>query len=48
MLETQHVNVPTCRLYASCGFVLGGFDALLYHGVMPGMREIALFWHLLF
>lgn len=48
MLETQHINVPACRLYASCGFVLGGFDAWLYRGVMPGTREIALFWYLLF
>jgi streptothricin acetyltransferase len=48
MLETQHINVPACRLYASCGFILGGFDACLYRGVMPGTREIALFWYLLF
>jgi len=48
MLETQHINVAACRLYASCGFVLGGFDAYLYRGVMPGTREIALFWYLLF
>ena len=38
MLETQNINVPVCRLYASCGFVLGGFDACLYRGVMPGTR----------
>ena len=48
MLETQNINVPACRLYESCGFVLGGFDACLYRGVMPGTREIALFWYLLF
>jgi ribosomal protein S18 acetylase RimI-like enzyme len=48
MLETQNINVAACRLYASCGFVLGGFDACLYRGVMPGAREIALFWYLLF
>ena len=48
MLETQHINVPACRLYERCGFVLGGFDACLYRGVMPGTREIALFWYLLF
>jgi GNAT superfamily N-acetyltransferase len=48
MLETQNINVPACRLYASCGFVLGGFDAYLYRSVMPGTREIALFWYLLF
>ena len=48
MLETQNINVAACRLYESCGFVLGGFDACLYRGVMPGTREIALFWYLLF
>lgn len=48
MLETQNINVVACRLYESCGFVLGGFDACLYRGVMPGTREIALFWYLLF
>jgi streptothricin acetyltransferase len=48
MLETQNINVPACRLYASCRFVLCGFDACLYHGVMPGTREIALYWYLLF
>jgi ribosomal protein S18 acetylase RimI-like enzyme len=48
MLETQHINVAACRLYESCGFMLGGFDACLYRGVMPGTHEIALFWYLLF
>ncbi len=48
MLETQNLNVAACRLYASCGFGLGGFDACLYRGIMPGTREIALFWYLLF
>jgi GNAT superfamily N-acetyltransferase len=48
MLETQSVNVAACRLYERCGFVLGGFDACLYRGVMPGTHEIALFWYLLF
>jgi streptothricin acetyltransferase len=48
MLETQNINMPACRLYERCGFVLGGFDAHLYRGVMPGTREIALFWYLLF
>lgn len=36
-----------CRLYASCGFILGGFETCLYRGIMPGVHEIALFWHLL-
>ncbi len=48
MLETQNINVAACRLYESSGFVLGGFDACLYRRVMPGTREIALFWYLLF
>jgi streptothricin acetyltransferase len=48
MLETQNINVAACRLYERCGFVLGGFDACLYRGVMLGTREIALFWYLLF
>jgi GNAT superfamily N-acetyltransferase len=48
MLETQNINVPACRLYESCGFVLSGFDACLYRGIMPGTREIALFWYLVF
>ena len=48
MLETQNINVPACRLYERCGFVLGGLDGYLYRGVMPGTREIALFWYLMF
>ena len=48
MLETQNINVAACRLYARCGFELGGFDGYLYRGVAPGTREIALFWYLLF
>ena len=47
-LETQNINVAACRLYASCGFVLAGFDGCLYRGVMPGTRENALFWYLVF
>jgi ribosomal protein S18 acetylase RimI-like enzyme len=48
MLETQNINVAACRLYESCGLVLGGFDGCLYRGVMPDTREIALYWYLLF
>ena len=48
MLESQNINLAACRLYESCGFVLGGFDGYLYRGAMPGTREIALFWYLVF
>ena len=48
MLETQNNNVAACRLYASCGFQLGGFDRCLYQGLHPGTEEIALYWYLLF
>ena len=47
MLETQNNNVAACRLYERCGFVLGGFDRLLYRGVRQGTDEIALYWYLL-
>jgi ribosomal protein S18 acetylase RimI-like enzyme len=47
MLETQNINVPACRLYERCGFVLGGFDRYLYCGELPGTSEVALFWYLL-
>lgn len=48
MLETQNINVAACRLYESCGFVLGGFDGYLYRGLERDTREIALFYYLLF
>ena len=48
MLETQDINVAACRLYASCGMTLGGFDACLYRGIDPGTDEIALYWYLIF
>ncbi len=46
MLETQNINVASCRLDERCGFVLGGFDSYLYRGIMPGTNEIALYWYL--
>lgn len=46
MLETQDDNVAACRLYQSCGFVLGGFDKLTFKNIKP--NEIALFWYLVF
>jgi ribosomal protein S18 acetylase RimI-like enzyme len=48
MLETQSNNVAACRLYESCGFVLGGFDEYLYKGLNPATDEIALYWYLVF
>jgi ribosomal protein S18 acetylase RimI-like enzyme len=48
MLETQDNNVPGCRLYASCGFELRGFDTHLYKALDPASDEIALYWYLMF
>lgn len=48
MLETQDDNVPACRLYESCGFVLGGFDRNVYKAINPDTRETALYWYLIF
>jgi ribosomal protein S18 acetylase RimI-like enzyme len=44
--ETQHNNVPACKLYEACGFHLGGFDRDLYRGQDGGTTEVALFWYL--
>lgn len=44
-LETQNTNLPACRLYERCGFVLGGFDRLLYQALTPTSTEAALFWY---
>ncbi|MCU0486774.1 MAG: GNAT family N-acetyltransferase [Anaerolineales bacterium] len=46
MLETQDNNFAACRLYAACGFHLGGFDQELYRGIDPDNDEIALYWYL--
>lgn len=43
--ETQDVNVPACQLYASCAFVLQGFDMSLYDGNAETAGEVALFWY---
>jgi streptothricin acetyltransferase len=48
MLETQDNNIAACRLYAACGFHLGGFDRELYRAIDPNTDEIALYWYLLF
>lgn len=48
MLETQDDNVPACRLYQSCGFVLSGFDRNVYKAINPHTKETALYWYLIF
>ena len=48
MLETQDDNVPACTLYASCGFVLSGFDRNVYKAINPSTKETALYWYLIF
>ena len=46
MLETQDNNVAACRFYERCGFVLGGFDRMVYRGLKE-TDEVALYWYLL-
>lgn len=46
MLETQDDNVAACKLYDSCGFILGGFDQYTLKNFKP--NETALFWYLIF
>lgn len=48
MLETQDNNVPACKLYETCGFVLGGFDLYAYRNSPEVRGEIALYWYLIF
>ncbi|MBK6792647.1 MAG: GNAT family N-acetyltransferase [Anaerolineales bacterium] len=48
MLETQDDNVSACTLYASCGFVLSGFDHNVYKAINPNKKETALYWYLIF
>jgi ribosomal protein S18 acetylase RimI-like enzyme len=48
MLETQDDNVPACKLYQSCGFVLSGFDRSVYKVINPNKKETALYWYLVF
>lgn len=47
-LETQDNNVAGCKLYASCGFKLYGFDSGSYKGLDTSTDEIALYWYLIF
>ena len=46
-LETQDNNVPACKLYEKCGFVLSGFDLYAYRN-FDQAHEIALYWYLIF
>lgn len=48
MLETQDNNIPACKLYETCGFVLGGFDSHAYRNFPDVRDEIALYWYLIF
>jgi streptothricin acetyltransferase len=47
-LETQTNNVPACKLYEKCGFVLSGFDLNAYKNDPDCRDEIALYWYLIF
>ena len=46
-LETQDNNVPACKFYERCGFVLAGFDLYAYRH-LDNPSEIALYWYLIF
>ena len=46
-LETQDNNVPACKFYEKCGFVLGGFDLYAFRN-LENASEIALYWYLIF
>ena len=46
-LETQDNNIPACKFYEKCGFVLTGFDLYAYKN-FDNASEIALYWYLIF
>lgn len=48
MLETQQDNPRACALYASCGFVLSGYDSGVYKALKRDQPETALYWYLIF
>lgn len=48
MLETQNNNVAACKFYEKCGFVIGGFDFLVYTGLDKTSDEVAIYWYLHF
>ncbi|EJV84199.1 streptothricin N-acetyltransferase SatA [Bacillus cereus] len=45
MLETQNNNVTACQFYEKCGFVIGGFDFLVYKGLHAESDEVAIYWY---
>ncbi|MDA1531026.1 streptothricin N-acetyltransferase SatA [Bacillus cereus group sp. TH260-2LC] len=45
MLETQNNNVAACKFYEKCGFVIGGFDFLVYKGLDMTNDEVAMYWY---
>ncbi|WP_242234938.1 streptothricin N-acetyltransferase SatA [Bacillus cereus group sp. BfR-BA-01316] len=48
MLETQNNNVAACKFYEKCGFLIGGFDFLVYKGINEQNDEVAIYWYLKF
>lgn len=48
MLETQNNNVAACKFYEKCGFVIGGFDFLVYKGLDKTSDEVAIYWYIHF
>ena len=44
-LETQTNNVPACKLYAKCGFTLGGIDLFMYKTRPQVSNETAMYWY---
>ncbi len=46
-LETQDNNVPACKFYEKCGFILSGFDLCAYKN-LDNPTEFALYWYLIF
>ncbi|MDA1741555.1 streptothricin N-acetyltransferase SatA [Bacillus cereus] len=45
MLETQNNNIAACKFYEKCGFVIGGFDFLIYKGLDMTNDEVAMYWY---
>ena len=45
-LETQENNLAACRLYAKCGFTIGGVNTMLYRNFGgPVAEDTAVFWY---